>query len=391
MRNCLLPNLQCKLREAIFSEPGKVFLIALSSRIVVFIAVIAGAFFFGPSQSPSGIPIVSLFSHWDAGWYTKIALFGYPAGTNPLSGNWAFFPFYPFLMRLFGAPLFAVMSPADAVTLSGFAISNLLFFANIILFYKVTKIIFNSSRFSLISTVFFAFWPGALFYSTVYSESLFMVFTLGAFYLLEKGHSGKSAALGFLAALTRSNGFLVLIPFVYHGLQTHKYRTAIYQAIVIAMPYLLFSVYGYFSTGLFPIREIVYNHIWGTSRLALTDIVTNQTGYIALFSAETVLLVIPFLWFILSEKISISDFVRGTKVERKDLKYWAFSIYILLMLALYADPKNIQRYALPILPLYWVFALVYDRNKMAGSVLLIASTVILIIGSILFATGGLFL
>jgi hypothetical protein len=294
-------------------------------------------------------------------------------------------------MRVFGTPLFAVMFSTDAVALSGFAISNVFFFASIFLFFKVTKIIFNSSRFSLISTVFFAFWPGALFYSTVYSESLFMFFTLGAFYLLEKGHSGKSAALGFFAALTRSNGFLVLIPFVYHGLQTHKYRTAIYQAIVIALPYFLFSVYGYFSTGLFPIREIVYNHTWGTSRLVLTDVITNQTGYVTLFSAEIILLLIPFLWFILSEKISISDFVRGSKVERKDLKYWAFSIYILLMLAFYADPKNIQRYALPILPLYWVFALVYDKNKKAGSVLLIASTVILIIGSVLFATGGLFL
>jgi hypothetical protein len=387
----LLPNLHGKLREAIFSESGKVFLIGLSSRLVVFIAVIAGAFLFGPSQSYSGIPIVSLFNHWDAGWYTKIALFGYPVGTNPLSGNWAFFPFYPFLMRLFGTPFFAVMSPTDAVALSGFAISNVLFFASIFLFYRVTKIIFNSSRFSLISTIFFALWPGALFYSTVYSESLFMFFALAAFYLLEKGHSGKSAALGFFAALTRSNGFLVLIPFAYHALQTRKYRTGIYQAIVIALPYFLFSVYGYFSTGLFPIREIVYNHTWGASRLVLTDVITNQTGYVILFSAEIVLLFIPFLWFIFSEKISISDFVRGTKVERKDLKYWAFSIYILLMLAFYSDPKNIQRYALPILPLYWVFALVYDENKKAGSVLLIASTVILIIGSILFATGGLFL
>jgi hypothetical protein len=386
-----VPNLQGKLREAIFSELGKVFLIGLSSRIVVFIAVITGAFLFGPSQSYSGIPIVSLFNHWDAGWYTKIALFGYPNGTNPLSGNWAFFPFYPFLMRVFGTPLFAVMSPTDAVGISGFAISNVLFFASIFLFYKITKIIYNSDRFSLISTIFFAFWPGALFYSTVYSESLFMFFTLSAFYLLEKGHAGKSTALGFFAALTRSNGFLVLIPFVYHGLQTRKYRTAIYQAITIALPYFLFSAYGYFSTGLFPIREIVYNHTWGTSRLVLTDVITNQTGYALLFSTEIVLLIIPFLWFIFSEKISISDFVKGTNIERKDLKYWVFSIYILLMLAFYSDPKNIQRYALPILPLYWVFALVYDKNKKTGSLLLIASVVILIVGSILFATGGLFL
>jgi hypothetical protein len=295
------------------------------------------------------------------------------------------------MMNIFGSPLFGVMSSEQAVLVSGFLISNILFFASLILFYKITKIIFGNTKFSLISSVFFAFWPGALFYSAVYSESLFMTLTLGAFYFLEKGKSAKSTALGFLAALTRSNGFLVLVPFVYNGLQTRRYRTAIVQSVFIALPYFLFNFYGYFLTGLFPVREIVYNHIWGTSRLTLTDVAGFQTGYTALLAFETLLVLAPFAWFLFYEKTPISDFVKGKIGDRKDLKYWVFSIYILIILAFYSDPQNIHRYALPILPMYWVFALVWGKNSKVGKALLVVLTAILIVGTVLFSTRNGFL
>ena len=384
-------NLTGKLRRMFASEIGKVFLIGLSSRILIFAVAFLTSIFYSSAKIVSSIPLVNFFSQWDGAWYTQIALFGYPAVSNPLSGNWAFFPLYPFLMRIFGTPFYGLMSSTEAVLFAGFLISNVLFFVSLFLFYNVTKIIFGKNSFALISTVFFAFWPGALFYSTVYSESLFMTFALGAFYLLEKGKTGKSAVLGFFAALTRTNGFLVLIPFVYDGLQTRKYRTAVLQAIVIALPYLLFNIYGYFSTGLFPVREIVYNHIWGASRLTLTQVTSYQIGYTGLFSLEAMLILLPLAWFLFTEKVSIRDFVMGLVGERKDLKYWAFSIYILLMLLFYSDPQNLHRYALPILPLYWVSALIWGKSKKIGKVMLIISTVILVIGTMLFTTGNIYL
>ena len=373
------------------SETGKVFLIGLSSRLLIFGVAFLTSIFYSSAKIVSSIPILNFFSQWDGAWYTQIALFGYPAGSNPLSGNWAFFPLYPFLMRVFGTPFFGLVSSTEAVLFSGFLISNVLFFVSLFLFYHVTKIVFGKNGFALISTVFFAFWPGALFYSTVYSESIFMTFALGAFYLLEKGKSGKSAVLGFFAALTRSNGFLMLIPFVYNGLQTRKYRTAVLQTFVMVLPYLLFSVYGYFLTGLFPVREIVYNHIWGASRLTLTQVTSYQIGYTVLFSVEAFLILLPFAWFLLTEKVPISDFVKGLVAERKDLKYWVFSIYLLLMLLFYSDPQNLHRYALPILPLYWVSGLIWEKNKKIGNMLLVVSTAILIIGTILFTTGNSYL
>ena len=293
------------------------------------------------------------------------------------------------MMRTLGTPLSAIMPLSQATYVSGFILNNILFIAVLILFYKVTQKIFNNQRLSLISTGFFAFWPGSLFFSNVYSESLFMVFTLGAFYFLEKGSPAKATAFGFLAALTRSSGFLLFIPFIYNGLQTKKYKTAILQSFFIALPYLLFSVYGYFLTGLFPVREIVYSQLWGPAKTSPLPDATSIVGYASLYIAEGVLVALPFVWFAAKDKISIGSFVKGLN-PRKDLKYWAFSIFLVVML-IYSDPKNIHRYVLPMLPLYWSFAAIYLKNNRQGKVLFAISTAILIVGTVLFALGYWFL
>src|SRR5665647_995854 len=123
------------------SEIAKVFLIGLSSRLLIFGVALLTSIFYNSSKIVSTIPLVNFYSQWDGAWYTQIALFGYPAGSNPLSGNWAFFPLYPFLMRVFGTPFYGLMSSTEAVLFSGFLISNILFFISLFLFYHVTKII----------------------------------------------------------------------------------------------------------------------------------------------------------------------------------------------------------------------------------------------------------
>ena len=376
-----------KIREWLLSETVKILIIGVSSRILIFVIALLGGLFLSSTHVFSAPPFINLFSNWDTKWYSQIALSGYPTGTNPLSETWAFFPIYPVLMRLFATPFFGVTSPTQAVLISGFLISNILFFVNLFLFYKITQTIFNNNRISLLSTIFFAFLPGTLFYSCVYSESLFMTFTLGAFYLLEKNQSTKAGIFGFFASLARSNGFLILVPFVYNGMQTRKYRTAIFQTILIALPYLLFSIYGYALTGLFPIREVVYNHIWGAARFTLAQIGSYQLGYAILASGEAMLLLVPFAYFLLSEETPIKDFVKGSN-GRRDLKYWALSFWILFMIVFYTDPKSLHRYILPMLPLYWVYAMIWNKNSKIGKVLFGAFIIILIIGTILFTTGG---
>jgi hypothetical protein len=59
-----------------------------------------------------------------------------------------------------------------------------------------------------------AFAPTAFFFSAVYSESLFLLVSVGAFLAARRGRWAWAGALGGLAALTRNSGVLLLVPLV---------------------------------------------------------------------------------------------------------------------------------------------------------------------------------
>jgi len=77
-------------------------------------------------------------------------------------------------------------------------------------------------KIALVATAFYSFWGGAVFYSAIYSEALFMALALGAFYYLEEDKLPTAVLLGFLVSFTRSNGFLMCIPFLIYALQSTK-------------------------------------------------------------------------------------------------------------------------------------------------------------------------
>jgi Gpi18-like mannosyltransferase len=248
--------------------------------------------------------------------------------------------------------------------------------------------ILGNSRLAVISTMFFSFWPGALYYSAAYSESLFMSLALGAFYFLEKEQSGKAVSLGFLAGFARSNGFLIFIPFLFYGLQKRRFQL-ILQSILVASPYLWFNLYGYFSTGVFPVREIAARHYWETPVFLLNQITSINEGYAVLFSAEILLIIFPFCALLLNG-LKMRSSSQTFTVESRSLKYWAFSLVTLLMIFFYSGVLSIQRYAIPMLPLYWVSAQTWVKNKKLGIFLFAAFTAILIVGTVLFATWWLY-
>ena len=57
-------------------------------------------------------------------------------------------------------------------------------------------------------------YPFALFYSAVYTESLFLFLTVGAFYAMRRGHLAGAALCGVAAGLTRPNGLWLALPLI---------------------------------------------------------------------------------------------------------------------------------------------------------------------------------
>lgn len=150
--------------------------------------------------------VVEPFRQWDGLWYTLIAETGYVGGTQ--SAKAAFWPFYPWLMRSVSA---VTGLPLET---SGYLISNLAFAAALVVLWRLIRLDFDdeSARRALWAIALF---PTAFFFQAVYTESLFLLLAAGALCAARLGRWWVAGAIGALAALTRSYGVLLCLPFLF--------------------------------------------------------------------------------------------------------------------------------------------------------------------------------
>jgi Gpi18-like mannosyltransferase len=150
--------------------------------------------------------VTNMLARWDTFFYYTIATDGYswdPAVFRHY--NVVFFPLYALLMRgggvlLGGHPL-----------LAGLIVSLTAFSGALALLYRLALLDVGEDHawrvILLIST-----FPYALYYSAVYTESLFLLLSVGAFYAMRRGRLGWVAVCGLAAGLTRPNGFWLALP-----------------------------------------------------------------------------------------------------------------------------------------------------------------------------------
>jgi hypothetical protein len=187
-----------------------------TSRLAVWAAGILGLLWFGrapgteqfdPARlttpySPIGDLLVAPAARWDSVWFLTIAHDGY--GTASDHPQAAFYPLYPLLMRVLG---WVVGSPL----LAGILISLACFLVALALLHRLA-VLELGERDARGTVLLVAFFPSALFFSAVYSESLFLLVSVGAFLAARSGRWAWAGLLGGLAALTRNSGVLLLVP-----------------------------------------------------------------------------------------------------------------------------------------------------------------------------------
>ena len=149
--------------------------------------------------------LVEPMRQWDGAWYRLIAATGYESEGIAFPAKAAFWPLYPWLMD-FGSTLTG-LSPESV----GYIISNLSFAAALILLYYLVTLDMNAevARRTLWALALF---PTAFFFNAVYTESLFLLLTVGCLLAARKGNWWLAGAIGLLAALTRSAGIMLLAP-----------------------------------------------------------------------------------------------------------------------------------------------------------------------------------
>ncbi|GAP12498.1 predicted integral membrane protein [Longilinea arvoryzae] len=147
---------------------------------------------------------------WDTGWYLGIARFGYDLKST------AFFPLYPLLIRL------ASLVTGNIWT-SGLWISNGAFLIALFYFYALARQEFDSETAGR-AVFYLAAAPAAFFFSTVYSESIFVLFVVACFYYARNGKWIPAALAGALASATRLPGILVTVFIFFEALWQQDIR-----------------------------------------------------------------------------------------------------------------------------------------------------------------------
>lgn len=143
----------------------------------------------------------------DAERYLQIAREGYVT-EGPDAINLVFYPLYPLLMRVFS--LFGLLP----MEVTGMVISRLSLAGASIALYELVKTD-NDEKSAFFSVILMAVYPFSMFTVGVYTESLFLMLTIGCMLMIRKDKMGFAGVLGFLSALTRVQGMLLIFPAVY--------------------------------------------------------------------------------------------------------------------------------------------------------------------------------
>jgi hypothetical protein len=197
------------LKEALWVFVFSRLTILIVTYVCIILLPIAGH---GPLDCTHGIhpnPCLLSWYRWDSVAYVYIAFQGY---ANTL--NVAYFPLWPLLVH-FGGLLLGGSFPFSYY-LAGLLLSNICFYFALVLLYCLLSEDFEPLL-AKRALFYLAFYPYALFFFAGYTESLFVLLCIAFFLFLRRGKSldwWLAGGIGCLAALTRSTGALLCIPFL---------------------------------------------------------------------------------------------------------------------------------------------------------------------------------
>lgn len=198
--------------------PGQATAAFTSSRLLVYAVALFASLRLGADGSANaakfddeslthplggfGDVLFSPLARWDAVWYLGIARDGYDGGADA-----AFFPLYPLLVRTLVLP-----HPSEgALLVSAYVVSLACFAGALFVLQRLVELELGRAV-ARTSVWLIALFPAALFFGAPYSESLFLLVSVGAFYAARTGRWAWAGALAAAATATRSAGIVLLVP-----------------------------------------------------------------------------------------------------------------------------------------------------------------------------------
>ena len=321
------------------------------------------------SLSGVGYWPVNIFSRYDAEWYLEIAKNGFHYSSVPgVQSSTAFFPLYPALMAA-GSKL--LLAHRDvSILIVGLLISNVSLLVALGYLMALVRLDFDQETANR-TVLYVLVFPTTLFFSAVYTESLFLCAIVGAIYYARRGRWLLAGLAGAAATLTRPPGVFIfaVLAFEYFYQRNFRWReirldfTAL---CLIPLGLTLHFGYLYWKFGDF-LLFLKSEHAWGRS-------VSGEASWLAAF-ADTevgdifvVTVVVVFL---------------GVTWRRLRPSYRLYALLTFLMPVASGTPTSLARYCSVIFPLYLALAII-GSNLVFERYWLIASSAVAVLCMTMF-------
>jgi hypothetical protein len=191
--------------------------------------------------------LTNLAMRWDAEWYLSIARHGYSWNGNPqVQQPVVFFPVLPIGMHI-GAFF------SGGLLSGGLVFSLAAFFAALVYLYRFTEQLFGD-RAARGAVWAIAAYPFAVYYSVPYTESIYLLGCVAAFFHFTRAEWRRSALWGLIVGLSRPNGFVLAAPLAFMALQQARLRRRVGVGELVASfapvaGLLAFSLYLFLAVG----------------------------------------------------------------------------------------------------------------------------------------------
>jgi len=321
----------------------------LASRLIVLVAAIVTERLIARNPaltSGSDAPILASLASWDGWFYLGIAHTGYHAA--PVAGSYhdyAFQPLYPAIVALLSAPW------PGAADLIAVIISNVAFAIALVLLYHLGRPMLGS-RLSASAAALLAVFPFAAVFAMAYPESLFLALSVGAFLAGERDRRGVAGVLLALAALTRLQGPLLVIPMAVLFLRRDQWRPRASLAWLLLAPLAAVGFGAYVSalTG-DPSAYARAFTAWGrTGPTVSPDGGSLGAGIVASGPASVIL---AALLVTLLVAVFLLVFVRHTNIR---LEYGLVAVTYLGAVLASGLLESVGRYVMLAWPYAWILA-----------------------------------
>jgi hypothetical protein len=189
--------------------------IALCSTVITFVFGFCAYLVIENAMPAEGW--LGIWNRWDSIHYLNVAQFGY---AGEASGEQrlmiVFLPLYPLAIYLahFLIPNWHV---------AAVVVSNLCCAGAFTYCFLLTEKEYGR-RAAKVAVFYFSIFPTAYFLHIAYSESLFLVLTIGAFYYARQGRWFWCALLGMLATGSRISGLAIILPLAFEYFQQKHFH-----------------------------------------------------------------------------------------------------------------------------------------------------------------------